>query len=101
MPFRGSRNSPSNPIAYPERWFHSDLEKRVRLRDHNAIAACLHSVFSYLVRWRGGDAGLPKILSVLRPDAEPDTSGEMRPAGDTANLAYRRCSAVDLINITV
>ncbi|XP_077929301.1 cytosolic carboxypeptidase 6 isoform X2 [Halichoerus grypus] len=36
----------------------------------------------------------------LRPDADRDTSGEMRPAGDTANLAYRRCGAADLINIT-
>lgn len=37
----------------------------------------------------------------LRPGAEPEASGEMRPAGDTANLAYRRCGAADLINITV
>ncbi|XP_072580132.1 cytosolic carboxypeptidase 6 isoform X1 [Vulpes vulpes] len=37
----------------------------------------------------------------LRPDAEPDTSGEMRPEGHPASLAYRRCSAADLINITV
>uniref|UniRef100_A0A4X1W4Z9 Uncharacterized protein n=3 Tax=Sus scrofa TaxID=9823 RepID=A0A4X1W4Z9_PIG len=37
----------------------------------------------------------------LRPDAEPEASGEMRPAGDTANLAYRRCSAADLIYTTV
>lgn len=46
-------------------------------------------------------AGFPRILSVLRPDAEPETTGEMRPAGDMVNLAYRRCSAVDIINITV
>ncbi|XP_048950462.1 cytosolic carboxypeptidase 6 isoform X5 [Canis lupus baileyi] len=37
----------------------------------------------------------------LRPDAEPDTSGEMRPVGHPVSLAYRRCSAADLINITV
>lgn len=37
----------------------------------------------------------------LRPGAEPEASGEMRPAGDTESLAYRRCSAADLINITV
>jgi hypothetical protein len=48
-----------------------------------------------------GDSCLPNVLSVLRPDAEPETSGEMRPAGDMANFAYKRCNAVDLINITV
>uniref|UniRef100_A0A8I5U8W2 AGBL carboxypeptidase 4 n=1 Tax=Pongo abelii TaxID=9601 RepID=A0A8I5U8W2_PONAB len=37
----------------------------------------------------------------LRLDAEPETSGEVRQAGDTTNLAYKRCSTEDLINITV
>nr|XP_045242355.1 cytosolic carboxypeptidase 6 isoform X2 [Macaca fascicularis] len=37
----------------------------------------------------------------LRLDAEPETSGEARRAGDTTNLAYKRCSTEDLINITV
>ncbi|XP_070949370.1 cytosolic carboxypeptidase 6 isoform X2 [Macaca nemestrina] len=37
----------------------------------------------------------------VRLDAEPETSGEARRAGDTTNLAYKRCSTEDLINITV
>lgn len=58
--------------------------------------------YIFILSNTGGEgAGLPKILSILRPDAEPETVGEMRPAGDTANFACRRCSAMDLINIAV
>ncbi|XP_035881948.1 cytosolic carboxypeptidase 6 isoform X2 [Phyllostomus discolor] len=37
----------------------------------------------------------------LRADGEQETTGEMRPEGDSVNLVYRRCSATDLINITI